>query len=57
MDYIVARLKEFATWRVIAGLVAGVGGPVISDGNLELAFQVASGALLLWEALRKDTPQ
>lgn len=57
MNYVVARLKEFATWRVLAGLIAGVGGPLVSEGNLELGFQAFSAVLLLWEALRKDAPQ
>lgn len=51
MNYIVARLKEPGTYRVIGGAVAGILSTTISDTTIELVFQIVSGALLLWEAL------
>jgi hypothetical protein len=51
MKYIADRLKEAGTYRVLGGLLAGIGGPLLTDGQLELAFQVGSGILLLWESL------
>lgn len=52
MKYIAARLKEAGTYRVIFGAVAGIFGPVFTDGQVELAFQIGSGVILLWESLK-----
>lgn len=50
MKYIVARLKEPGTYRVLGGALTGIFGVAFTDGQVELAFQIVSGALLLWEA-------
>ncbi len=52
MKYIVARLKEAGTYRVIGGAVAGIAGTEYSEGIWTLVFQIVSGGLLLWEALK-----
>ena len=52
MKYIVARLKEAGTYRLIGSAVAGVFSTTVSDTTVELVFQIVSGALLLWEALK-----
>jgi hypothetical protein len=50
MKYIKDRLKEPGTYRVLAAGVAGIFGVAFTDGQIELAFQIISGVLLLWEA-------
>jgi hypothetical protein len=52
MKYLVARLKEAGTYRVVGGFIAGVLGTEFSEGTTELVFQIISGVILLWEALK-----
>lgn len=52
MKYITDRLKEAGTYRILAAGVAGIFGVAFSEGQVQLAFQVVSGALLLWESLK-----
>ena len=51
MNYIVARLKEPGTYRIAGAAIAGIFSTTVSDGQIELVFQIVSGALLLWESL------
>jgi hypothetical protein len=54
MKYILKRLQELSTWRVLAALLTGVGGPIVSEGVTEAAAQIVGAAILIYEAMQKD---